>query len=157
MFARVKSSTKLPEAVLRVVDIMSSGVVSVSASSTAYDAAVKMLESDIGSVVVKNGKSVAGIITKGDILRAVVKNGRDPRQVHAEEIMSAPVVTVDQDASVETASKLMSKNKASKLPVLKNDELVGIVTATDIIRSQPFEVEYLQELVRARFVPHDRA
>ncbi|MDG6906014.1 MAG: CBS domain-containing protein [Nitrososphaerota archaeon] len=147
----------MPEGVLRVVDIMSSGVVCVSASSTAYDAAMKMLESDIGSIVVKNGESVVGIITKGDILRAVVKKGRDPRQMHAEEIMSAPVVTVDQGASVETASKLMSKHEASKLPVLKNDELVGIVTATDIIRSQPLEVEYLQELVRARFVPHDLA
>jgi CBS domain-containing protein len=147
----------LPESVLHVVDIMSAEVVCVDASSTAYQAAMKMLENDIGCVVVTKGKAVMGIITKGDILRSVVKKGKNPKQVNADKIMSAPVVTVDRDDSVETASKLMSKNKASKLPVLKNGELVGIVTATDIIRSQPMEVQYLQELVRARFVPHDLA
>jgi CBS domain-containing protein len=147
----------MPGSVLHVLDIMSSAVVTVTPSSTAYSAAMKMLKNDIGCVVVKNGKSVSGIITKGDILRAVVKRQQDPKLVKAEKIMSSPVFTVNQEDSVETASKLMSQHKASKLPVLKDNELVGIVTATDIIRSEPLEVEYLQELVKARFVPHDLA
>ncbi|MDG6995438.1 MAG: CBS domain-containing protein [Nitrososphaerota archaeon] len=146
----------MPEAVLRVFDIMSSDVVTVSPSDTGHDAAMKMLDHDIGSVVVKDGKRVVGIITKGDILRTVVKRGLGPKQVRVEEMMSEPVVTVSHEASVETASKLMSRNKVSKLPVLKNDELVGILTATDIIRSEPLEVGYLQEIISARFVPHER-
>ncbi|MDG6996853.1 MAG: CBS domain-containing protein [Nitrososphaerota archaeon] len=145
----------MPEPVLRVVDIMTSDVVSVNPSSTAYDATLKMLERNIGSVLVDEGKSVVGIITKGDILKEVVKKWRDPRHVHVEEIMSTPVITVNQDDSIEAASKLMSKSGVSKLPVLKNGELVGILTATDIIRSEPLEVEYLQEMIRARFVPHE--
>jgi CBS domain-containing protein len=145
----------MPGTVLRVVDIMSNKVVSVGRSDTVYDAVSKMLKRDIGSVVVKNGARVEGIITKGDVLRKVVSKGLDPRKVPAEKIMSRPVVSVDQDASVEMASSLMSKNKVSKLAVLKDGEIVGIVTSTDIIRSEPLEVQYLQELIRARFVPHD--
>ena len=48
---------------------------------------------DIGSVVVKDGKRVVGIITKEDILRTVVKRGLGPKQVRVEEMMSEPVVT----------------------------------------------------------------
>ena len=145
----------MPEPVLRVGDIMTNDVINVAPSSTAYDATLKMLERNIGSVLVKEGKSAMGIITKGDILREVVKKWRDPRQVRAEEIMSTPVITVDHDDSIEAASRLMSKTGVSKLPVLKNGELVGILTATDIIRSEPLEVEYLQEMISARFVPHE--
>lgn len=145
----------MPEAVLHVFDVMTSNVVSVDSSSTAYDVALKMLELNIGSVLVKEGSSVIGIITKGDILREIVKKRRDPIQVRAEEIMSSPVVTVEENDSVEAASKIMSKAGVSKLPVFKKGELVGILTATDIIRSEPQEVEYLQEMIRARFVPHD--
>lgn len=141
---------------MHVVDIMTKDIITVSPSETAYDATSKMLEHQIGSVIVKEGERVVGIITKSDILRSVVKGQRESRNLRCNEIMSSPVVTVDQDLSIEAASKLMSKNKVSKLPVVKNDDLVGILTATDIIGSEPLEVEYLQEIINARFVPHDR-
>jgi len=81
----------------------------------------------------------------------------DAREVSVKVAMSRPVVTIDPDSTIEEASKVMTKKGVSKLPVIRNKKLVGVITMTDIIRAEPTQVGYLQELVRARFVPHDLA
>ncbi len=147
----------LSEDGMRVGDVMTSSVVSVEASDKAYDAVLKMINRDIGSVVVKRNGIVLGIITKGDVLRNIVKAGIDPRKTTSADVMSKPVVTVEQNATIESASRLMTEYSVSKLPVMNDGELVGIITSSDIIRAEPMQVGYLQELMKARFVPHRRS
>jgi CBS domain-containing protein len=147
---------ELSEDSMRVFDVMSNDVVSVDATEKAFDAVLKMINRDIGSVVVKREGSVVGIITKGDVLRNIVKAGIDPRKTSAADVMSKHVVTVDQDATLESASRLMTKYNVSKLPVMNEGKLVGIITSSDLIKAVPMQVGYLQELVNARFVPHRR-
>ncbi len=141
---------------MRVVDVMTGRVISVETSDKAYAAVLKMINRDIGSVVVKRNDEVVGIITKGDILRNIVKAGIDPRRATAADVMSKHVVTVEREASLESASRIMTRYNVSKLPVIDSGELVGIITSTDIIKGEPMQVAYLQELVKARFVPHRR-
>ena len=141
---------------MRVIDVMTNSVVSIESADSAYSAVLKMINRDIGSVVVRRNGGVVGIITKGDVLRNIVKAGIDPRKTTAADVMSKPVVTVDQDATIESASRLMTKYSVSKLPVMNDAKLVGIVTSTDIIKAMPMQVGYLQELMKARFVPHKR-
>jgi CBS domain-containing protein len=120
------------------------------------DRAVKsMIERDVGSIIVTDGESAVGIITKGDVLRKAFLKGIDAKNVTVKEIMSKPAFTIEPDATLEEASKLLATNHVSKLPVEKNGKLVGIITASDIIRAVPAQVGYLEELVRVRFVPHD--
>jgi CBS domain-containing protein len=114
-----------------------------------------MLERDVGCIVVTDKDSVVGIITKGDVLKKAFLKGLKASQVVAKDVMSVPVISTSSDSSIEDAAKLMTFKHVSKLPVLKGKRLVGIVTSTDIIRAEPTQVGYLQELVRARFVPHD--
>ena len=146
----------MSDAGMHVVDAMSNEVVSVDTTATAYDAVLKMINRDIGSVVVKRDGKVVGIITKGDVLRNIVKAGVDPKRAKAADIMSKPIVTIDESETLESASKMMTRYNVSKLPVLRKGELVGVITSTDVIRAEPIQVAYLQELVRARFVPHER-
>ena len=146
----------MSEGGMRVIDVMTNSVISVEAADKAYEAVLKMINGDIGSVVVKRNDKVAGIITKGDILRNIVKAGIDPRKATAADVMSKHIVTVEQSASLESASRLMTRYNVSKLPVLDQGELVGIITSSDIIRAEPMQVAYLQELMKARFVPHRR-
>jgi CBS domain-containing protein len=80
---------------------------------------------------------------------------RDSRAVKSKDVMSKPVIAIDSDRSLEDASKLMIRENVSKLAVLENGRLKGIITSTDIIKIQPMQVDYLEELVRARFVPRD--
>jgi CBS domain-containing protein len=152
MQSRSHSSTT---AVIKVSDVMTTDVVRAEMDETLDVAVHRMVESDVGCIIVTDGGAVAGIITKGDVLRKAFLKGVEARQVIAKDIMTKPAVTISPDATLEEASRLLSKKHVSKLPVEREGRLVGIITSTDIIRTEPTQVGYLQELVRARFVPHD--
>ena len=64
--------------------------------------------------------------------------------------MSKPLITIGSDAMIESAAKLMTMNSKKRLPVLRDGKLVGIITATDIVRQEPLLVRLLDELVTAK-------
>ncbi len=121
---------------LRVKDVMSTRVVTVDETSSAYDAVRKIMDHEIGCVVVVKDKImvVVGIITKGDIMREVVMKKLIPEKVSAKEVMSHPALTTSPDTRVNEATSYMSEKNVSKLPVLKNGTLIGIITSTDLLR-----------------------
>ena len=141
---------------LRVSEIMSRDLVEARGNEPLSEAVTRMLEKDVGSILVIENGEIQGIITKGDVLKKAFLYGLEAREVSCKRVMSSPAKTIEEDASIETAAKLMGKENISKLPVVKEGKLVGIVTSTDIIRAEPIQVSYLQELVRARYVPHER-
>lgn len=141
---------------IRVGDVMSNDLVTVNENVKIRTAVSRLLGLGVGSVLVLNRNDhLVGIITKGDILREIVLRHFDPNILKSKDVMSYPVITIDIDSTIEDASKLMIQRKVSKLAVLKEGNLKGIITSTDIIRAEPLEVGYLEELVRARFVPRD--
>jgi len=95
-------------------------------------------------VIVVQGNKPIGIITKGDILTKIVQVGLSPSEVTAEEIMSTPLITIGEDVAVEEAAKIMTKKKVKNLPVVQGEQLIGIVTSTDIVNSEPQLVGLLQ-------------
>lgn len=148
---------KLPSASMRVLDVMSTDVVKAQLLEPVYDAVYRMLTKNVGSIIVTDNGKVVGVVTKGDVLRRAFLKGVDPKSLPVKKVMSSPPVTTSPSTTLEEASRLMNEKRVSKLPVLENGKLVGIITSTDIIRAEPIQVGYLQELVRARFVPHDLA
>lgn len=92
--------------------------------------------------VVTRGRLV-GVVSERDLLRASLSAlsgvGSDERRafLHAVEIsqvMSEPAITIDPEAQVEVAARLMAEHRIGCLPVLEKDELVGIITETDLLR-----------------------
>jgi len=130
-------------------DVMTRNVKTVIPSSPVMGAIQKMNKFRIGSVIVIQGGRPVGIITGRDILRRVEVQ-LDPSVVKAREIMSTPIITVDEDTPVEDASRTMTRRQIKKLPVVRDGRLVGIVTATDIARSAPQLVNLLRSLMRKR-------
>jgi CBS domain-containing protein len=122
-----------------VEKLMSKRVVTIDASSSAFDATREIMDRDIGCVVVLKGKKIVGIVTKGDILRETAMKRLDPQQLNIERIMTQPVLTIEPTKTLADASLLMAQENLSKLPVVsKNGDLVGIITSSDIIRrNQP--------------------
>jgi len=118
----------------KVEDLMSKKVVTIDSSSTAFDAAREMLDHDIGCIVVLNKGKVLGIATKSDIIREAVMKRLDSQKIGVESIMSKPVISIEAGNSLSDASELMSKHNITKLPVLENGELVGVITSTDLVR-----------------------
>ena len=136
-----------------VRDVMTSPVKAVGVGESVIEAVKKMNKYKISSVVVIGRKRLVGMITERDIMERIVEPFMDPRIVKAKDIMSKPVVTISPDVTIEEASTLMVKNRIKKLPVVKDGRLLGIVSATDLIRAVPKLTDLREELLRIRKQP----
>jgi CBS domain-containing protein len=134
--------------IIPVRDIMSTKVRTAKTESTMMEVVRKMNKFDVGSIVILDSAArPVGIVTERDVLRKIVEPQLPPDSVKALQVMSAPLVTINADAGVEQAAKLMSKKRIKKLPVVDGGKLVGIVTSMDIMRSQPKLISELSDLI----------
>jgi CBS domain-containing protein len=129
-------------------DIMSKEVKVVRPDTTIKEVVATMNKFNIGSIVVVQGDRPVGIITERDILRSLVEEALGLETLSARQVMTSPVITANENLSVEEAAKLMAKKKAKRLPVMSNGKLVGILTFTDIVFKVPTMLSILEELVR---------
>ncbi len=121
-----------------VSSVMSQRVESVPPTLPATAAAQRLFDSDIGSLLVDaESGPPAGIVTETDFVE-LVANERDPATTVAE-CMSSPVVTTSPSAKLEAAAEKMADENVKKLPVVQDgpDEIVGIITTTDIAKYLP--------------------
>ncbi len=119
---------------LRVSDIMSTEVVTVAEKETVFAAAAKMSEYGVSCVIVTSGKGIAGILTEKDVLQGVAQPGADFRRLLACQRMSHPPQVIPADTPLLEAGGIMKARGIKRLPVVRNGQLVGIVTQTDITR-----------------------
>jgi CBS domain-containing protein len=138
--------------IILVRDLMSKEVKVVRPDTTVKEVVATMNKFDIGSIIVVQGERPVGIITERDILRRLVEPCLAPETLTARHIMTSPVTTISETATIEEAAKLMAKKRVKRLPVMSNEKIVGIVTFTDIVTKVPTMLSILEELVR----PHKR-
>ena len=131
-----------------VKEIMSKDVKVVRPDTTAQEIVATMNKFDIGAIIVVQGERPVGIITERDILMRLVEQCLAPGVLTAQQIMTSPLVTVSESATIEEAARLMAKKKIKTLPVMDNHKLSGIVTFTDIVFKVPALLSLLEELVR---------
>jgi CBS domain-containing protein len=111
---------------MRAKDIMTREVITVSPSMTIKNLAMTLIKNQISGAPVagKNGK-IVGIVSEADI---VGKKGKD-----VKAIMSKKVISVNEDTPVEEIAQLMTTHKIKRLPVMRSDEVVGVVSRADIV------------------------
>jgi len=131
-----------------VRDVMSKDVKVVQPNSSVREVAAKMNKFNIGSIVVVQGEKPVGVISERDILRRVVEPCLSPEALTARQVMTSPVVTINETASIEEAAKLMAKKKVRKIPVMNEQKLVGIVTFTDIVNKVLTTISILEALAK---------
>jgi signal-transduction protein with cAMP-binding, CBS, and nucleotidyltransferase domain len=119
----------------RVKDVMSRKVICLDKKCTISNIAKVMDENGIGSVLITENGKAAGIITERDVITKCVAKGKDPAKASAESVMTTPLVSVDQDCLVDDAAKLMVSKMIRRLPIIDNGDIIGMVTATDLIRN----------------------
>ena len=134
--------------IVLVRDVMAKDVRVVRPDTSVKEVVATMNKFDIGSIVVVQGDRPIGIITERDILRRLVEPCLAPETLTARQVMTSPVLTIIETASIEEAAKLMVRKRVKKLPVVNNQKLVGIVTFTDIVTKVPTMLSILEELVR---------
>jgi len=116
-----------------VKDIMTKSVVSIDAATTITDAAKMMEDAEIGAIVVTENNTPVGLITDRDFAIKVVAHAY-PRTTPVKMIMSSPLYSISPDESVRMIADFMYTRGIRKLPVIDNDKVIGIVTATDLVR-----------------------
>jgi len=126
-----------------VKEIMRSDVKTARPDSSVREVVGKMDRLDIGSIIIVQGRRPIGIITERDVLRKVVEHCLDPSLCKAKDIMTTPIVTAEENLSVEEAARMMATRKIKRIPIVRKDELVGIVTLTDLLVNNPTLVELL--------------
>ncbi len=118
--------------IIRVRNIMSKGVLSVDAKMNANEAAKMMEDSNVGAIIVMENNTPVGIITDRDFAVKIVAHAY-PITTSVKKIMSSPLIGIDPEESVWTVAELMYTRKVRKIPVIEEDKVIGIVTATDLV------------------------
>lgn len=134
--------------IVLVKDVMTKHVKTAPPDSTVKEVVAAMNKFDIGSIVIVQDDRPLGIITERDILRRVIELGLSPEALTARQIMTSPVLTISETASIEEAAELMTKKKVKKLLVLNKQKFVGVVTIIDIVTRVPAMLSVLRELFR---------
>ena len=146
----------------KIEEIMTHGVITITPENTLHEAARTMGKKRVGSLIVIKYDTPVGIITERDLLREVVRReidlekdwlvgGVSIKDEKVETIMSYPLNTVSLKSQIKEAAQMMIEKKIRRLGVRESGKLVGIITASDLIRSLPeipdtmrvwFEVDY---------------
>jgi len=116
-----------------VNQIMSKNVLTADKSTSLQEAAEKMTKLNIGCVIVTENSKPVGIITERDFVTKIAAEGR-PLFTEISEVMSSPLITIDPEETIWEASEMMKEKLIHKLPVKENDQIIGIVTTTDIVK-----------------------
>ena len=120
---------------VKVSQIMTKEIISVEAKASVSEAASIMVRNEIGAVVVTKDSSPVGIITEVDILKRCCIGKACSEEIKTEEIMTAPLITINGDAAIGEAARLMSDEKIRRLLVTENGKIVGMVTEKDVLRA----------------------
>lgn len=118
---------------MKISEIMTKEVISLSADETVERAAQIMKEYNIGSVPVNTeGRGIVGIITDRDIILRCVAEGKNIKVQKIREIMTSNPVVGDENINVDDATRIMSERQIRRLPIISNNELVGMVSLGDL-------------------------
>jgi signal-transduction protein with cAMP-binding, CBS, and nucleotidyltransferase domain len=107
--------------------------VSVERDTNAQMAARIMRDRGIGSLFVTHGKEIIGILTDTDMVRRVVAAGADTQKTTVEQVMSAPILTIDENKTLLDANDLMAKTHIRHLGVTQDGKLAGMISVRDLV------------------------
>ena len=120
-----------------VKEVMVKDVITIDRNKTVLDACNIYKDYRIGCLVVTDKGSCIGIVTERDLIERTICLHRDPEKTEVGDIISSDIKTVHALETLEKAIKIMRENNIKKLPVVQNNEIVGIITVTDISQARP--------------------
>jgi CBS domain-containing protein len=118
---------------VKVKEIMTKNLVIVEANTVVREAIQVMSEKKVGSVLVRKGKDIIGILEDSDIVKNILAKDLNLYMVKVEAVMSIPFV-IDEDRTDNDASDMMCQNKVRHLAVSDGKKIVGILSMADLIR-----------------------
>lgn len=119
---------------ITVGQLMKKDLVTVDTGTSVIEAAKLMKACNVGSVLIYHEGRVIGIVTESDIVRKVVGSDRGPYFIPVEDIMSSPIVGIEERCLLTEAADLMNRHQTRHLGVTKGGSVVGILSVRDLLR-----------------------
>lgn len=138
---------------MNIKEIMNENVITIDKKKSVQEAAEKMSKYRVGALIVTSKKHVEGIVTERDVLLKVTAKSLDAKSTKVSDIMTEDVIMVKPEIELEDVVDIMLEKEIKRLPVVKDNKLIGIVTTMDIIKSSPEMIEKLSELL---LIPKER-
>ena len=134
---------------MKVKEIMSRPIVTEGGDTNIYKLIEILEKLGVGSVVITKDGEPVGIVTERDLISKVMFKDKKPSDFCAKEIMSSPLVTIDPEAPISDASKLMVEKRIRRLPVVEKGSLIGLISVRNILSETPECVKRLYPKVHA--------
>ena len=136
---------------ISIADIMTRNPITAKPDDNLLECSRKMIKKRVGSLIVVENKKVVGFLTMKDILWAIVKKSeKELSKIKAKDISRKKIYTLKSSFSLDEAIKRIKKLKIDRFPVVDKKELVGIVTARDILNFNPSLYPELEEFSKIR-------
>jgi CBS domain-containing protein len=119
----------------------------IESTASVFEALKLMADKEIGSLIVTQDNKTVGLFSERDYARNVILKGRTSKQTQVGEIMCSQVVVVNPEQTTEECMAIMTDKRVRHLPVMKDDQLVGIISIGDLVKAiieeQQFTIEQL--------------
>ena len=111
-------------------------VITIDRSATVFDTIKRMVDHNVGSIVVTDNGKLCGIFTERDYLRRIALKGRTSRETRVEEVMTENVICVEPNATAQECLQIMTENRCRHLPVMRDGGCMGgIISIGDCVRA----------------------
>ena len=132
-----------------------SRLLTIDADVSVLEAARQMIDANVGSMLVTVDGEITGIVTERDYLRRVVLQERGDRETTVREIMTAPLIVVTPETSIEECMSIITERRIRHLPVADDGgEVIGLVSIGDVVKfnssQQSAQIRYLTDYINAR-------
>ena len=135
----------------QLLQVKGTDIWSIEPLTTAYNALEIMAEKNVGALLVMEKEKVVGIFSERDYARKVILKDKSSKNTSVGELMTREVFYIDANSTLEESMALMTAKRIRHLPVLKNNQLIGIVTLGDVVRQiisdQQFAIRELEKYI----------
>lgn len=139
----------------QIADIFVRDVLTIDRKATVFECIKKMVERNVGSIIVTDGSSICGIFTERDYLRRIALEDRTSKTTKVEDVMTSRLVCASAGQSAEDCMAIMTQQHIRHMPVMEGQRLVGILSIGDLVKrlsaDRETEVRYLNDFITGKY------